>query len=254
MGGRTVDYTRRFTKRADWYASYRPGYPASVIDILEKEMGFGSRSVVADIGSGTGLLTRVFLENGNRVFGVEPNDRMRSYAERDLGGFRNFVSVRGTAEHTTLPSRSVDLVAAGQALHWFDPARAAKEFSRISKPGGRLCVAYNSRKNDKVGRAYGEIISRHARDRAKVPLADARYIARFFKDRKYSKFEVSNEQSLGLEGLLGRLLSASYMPPPDEERKYSRLRGDVTKMFEKFSSDGSLKLRYRTNVFIGRIA
>ena len=210
--------------------------------------------MVADIGSGTGLLTRVFLENGNRVFGVEPNDSMRSYAERDLGGLRNFVSVRGTAAHTTLPSKSVDLVAAGQALHWFDSARAAREFSRISKPGGSLCVAYNNRKNDRVGTAYGEIIRRHGRDRAKVPHADARYIARFFKDEEYSEFEVPNEQSLRLEGVLGRLLSASYMPPPEEKEDYSKLRGDVAKMFEEYSSDGRLKLRYRTNVYVGRMA
>jgi SAM-dependent methyltransferase len=254
VGAVPPDYTRRFSNRADWYASYRPGYPRRVIAILEKEIGFGPRHVVADIGSGTGLLTRIFLENGNRVFGIEPNASMRSHAERDLGGFRNFVSVAGTAERTTLPSKSIDLVAAGQALHWFDPARSAREFSRISKRGGALCVAYNSRKDDRVGRAYGEIISTYARDRAKVPDADAKYIARFFKGGESSKFELPNEQSLDLEGLMGRLLSASYMPPPGEGREYSKLRADVTRMFDKFSSDGRLRLRYRTNIFVGTIA
>ena len=249
-----TDYTGRFSRRADWYASCRPGYPARVIAILEKEIGFTSRSVVADVGSGTGLLTRVFLENGNRVFGIEPNDSMRAYAERDLGGFRNFVSVKGTAEATALPSKSVDLVAAGQALHWFDPGRAAEEFSRICKPGGSLCVAYNSRRNDRVGRAYGEIVRRYERDRAQVPEESAKYIARFFKRGECLKFEVPNEQSLDLEGLLGRLLSASYMPPPDEKRAYTRLRGDVTKMFERLSAGGTLKLRYRTRISVGRVA
>jgi SAM-dependent methyltransferase len=248
------DYTRRFSKRAGWYASYRPGYPAAVIAILEKEIGFGPRQVVADIGSGTGLLTRIFLENGNRVFGVEPNDSMRSHAERDLGGFRNFVSVRGTAERTTLPSRSIDLVASGQALHWFDPGRSVREFSRIAKPGGGLCVTYNKRKNDSVGRAYEQVIARYEKDRAKVPGAGAKYVARFFKGGECSKFEVPNEQSLDFEGLLGRILSASYMPHPDEKSGYPKLRRDVRKMFEKFSSDGRLKLSYRTNVFVGRIA
>jgi SAM-dependent methyltransferase len=210
--------------------------------------------VVADIGSGTGLLTRVFLENGNRVFGVEPNDRMRSYAERDLGGFRNFVSVRGTAEHTTLPSKSVDLVAAGQALHWFNPAKATREFRRISKPGGSLCAAYNSRRNDTLGRAYEKIIKKYERDRAAVPGTSMKRLRRFFKDGEYSNHAVPNEQLLDFEGLLGRILSSSYMPPPDDRHGYLKLREDVAKVFERFSSGGRLKLRYRTSVFVGRIA
>jgi len=248
-----MDYTGRFSGRADWYARYRPSYPARIISILRKEVGLDSRHTVADIGSGTGLLTRVFLENGNRVFGVEPNDSMRSYAERSLGPFRGFVSVKGTAEHTTLPNRSVDLVTAGLALHWFDPSEAAKEFSRISKQGGTLCVVYNTRKNDRVGRAYEEIVSRYENDRAEVPDAEAGLIARFFKGGEYSKLEVPNEQSLDREGLLGRLLSASYMPRPVERRKSAELRRDAATMFERFSSDGRLKLRYRTTIYFGRI-
>ena len=250
----TRDYTRRFSKRAGWYARYRPRYPARILAILEREIGFSGRRVVADIGSGTGLLTVTFLENGNRVFGVEPNDEMRSYAERDLGGYPNFVSVKGTAEHTTLPGKSVDLVTAGQALHWFDPDRGAKEFARICRQGGKLCVVYNTRKSDRVGRAYEEIVRRFERDRAKVPDADSNHIARFFKGGEFTKSEVPNEQSLDLEGLLGRLLSASYVFPPDGRLGRSELRRDVSEMFEKFSSGGRLKLRYRTSVFVGSIS
>ena len=252
--GIAMDYTHRFSNRASWYARSRPSYPSEIITILEDELGFGYRHIVADIGSGTGLLTRVFLENGNRVFGVEPSDTMRSYAERDLGSYRNFVSVRGTAERTTLPRGCVDLVTAGQALHWFDPGKAAEEFSRITKPGGALCVVYNSRKNDRVGLAYEEIIAKCEKDRALVPEADEKYIARFFKGGRYSKFEIPNEQSLDFEGLLWRLLSASYMPPPGESRGYARLGKEVAKMFERLSSDGRLRLRYRTGIYVGKIA
>lgn len=247
----TADYTRRFSKRADSYASYRPSYPVGIIPLLEKEVGFTSRQVVADIGSGTGLLTKVFLRNGNKVFGVEPNARMRYYAVRDLGGFASFVSVRGTAEHTTLPGKSVDLVAVGQALHWFDLDRAAREFHRISKPGGSLCAVYNRRRNDALGRAYEKVIRKHERDWAAVPGSSMKRLKHFFRDGRYTKFTVPNEQSLDFDGLLGRILSSSYMPPPDEGRDSSEVRRDILRVFEEFSSNGRVKLRYRTDVYVG---
>jgi len=248
-----LDYTRRFTKRADWYASYRPGYPAKIIAILEKKIGFRRRQVVADVGSGTGLLTKIFLENGNKVFGVEPNKSMRAYSERDLSGFRNFISVRGTAEHTTLPTKSVDLVTVGQALHWFNRVRASREFRRISKPGGSLCAVYNVKRSDRLGRAYEKVIRRHEVGKAAVPNSSMKRLRYFFKDGKYSKFTVPNEQSLDFEGLLGRILSSSYMPRPDESRGPSELRRDALNVFESFGSDGRVRLRYRTNIFIGSI-
>lgn len=248
------DFTDRFADRAAVYSKYRPGYPSEILPILGREVGFSGKDIVADVGSGTGLLTRLFLENGNRVFGVEPNDEMRSYAEGALAGFRNFVSVRGRAERTTLPGGCVDLIAAGQALHWFDPSSAIAEFSRISKPGGRLCIVFNERKSDGFGRAYLEVVKRHQRDFAKVPGIGAKSLARYFKDRKYSKFEAPNEQSLDFQGLLGRLLSASYMPSPRERGGFEELRKDVLRLFKRFDRDGRVKLRYRTEIYIGRTA
>ena len=247
-------FTSRFDHRASFYSKYRPGYPRELLRILGREIGFDSRDVVADVGSGTGLLTRLFLENGNRVFGVEPNDEMRSYAEGALAGFRSFVSVRGRAERTTLPRKSVDLVTAGQALHWFDPAEAAKEFARISKPKGALCVVFNTRKDDRFGRAYRAVVDRHERDFAKVPDVDSEHLARYFKSGEYSEFVVPNEQSLDFQGLLGRLLSASYMPSPTDKKGFARLESDVRRLFGRFSTDGTVKLRYRTEVYLGRTA
>ena len=157
-------YVRRFSGRADYYSKHRPGYPRGILRILEREVGFTPNSVVADIGSGTGLLARVFLKNGNQVYGVEPGDEMRAYAERELSGLDSFVSVKGTAERTTLKKGSVDLIAVGQALHWFDPPRAAREFSKISNPGGGLCVAYNSRIDDGFGRIYEAVIGKSGKE------------------------------------------------------------------------------------------
>ena len=120
-----TDPTQRFSSRVDNYVRYRPGYPSAVIDLLRKECGLTPNSVIADVASGTGIFTRMLLENGNRVFGVEPNLEMRKAGEEYLAAYPNFTSVAGTAEATTLADHSVDFVTAAQAAHWFDRPRGA---------------------------------------------------------------------------------------------------------------------------------
>src|SRR5260370_16718477 len=140
--------TSRFSDRVENYVGYRPGYPSQVIDTLKAECGLKPEHVVADIASGTGIWTRVLLENGNQVFAVEPNRDMRLAGERLLADFSTFRSVAGSAEATTLPDRSVDLVTAAQAGHWFDRRRARREFVRILKPVGWLVLLWNERRTD----------------------------------------------------------------------------------------------------------
>src|ERR1700681_2154275 len=130
------DATQRFSSRVDDYVRFRPGYPPEIIGLLKKECGLTPDRVIADIASGTGIFTQMLLENGNRVFGVEPNDEMRRAGERFLGRYSRFTSVAGTAEATTLPDHGVDLITAAQAAHWFDRGKARREFIRILKPGG----------------------------------------------------------------------------------------------------------------------
>ena len=143
-----TDPTQRFTSRVEHYVRYRPSYPRDLLDLLETRCGLSSASVVADVGSGTGILSELFLENGNRVIGIEPNKEMREAAERRLRRHPRFTSVAGTAEATTLDDASADFVAAGQAFHWFDPERARTEFSRILKPGGWVVLAWNLRRKE----------------------------------------------------------------------------------------------------------
>ena len=131
-----IDSTKRFSSRVENYIKYRPGYPPDMLDLLKKKCGLPDASVIADIGSGTGILTELFLRNGNPVFGVEPNREMREAAERLLGKHPNFTSISGTAESTTLKNQSVGFITASQAFHWFDRERARREFLRILKPGG----------------------------------------------------------------------------------------------------------------------
>ena len=133
--------TSRFSDRVENYVLYRPGYPPEALQALRDECGLTPNHVIADIASGTGIWTRMLLQNGNKVFGVEPNPEMRKAGERLLAAFPNFTSVAGTAEATTLADQSVDFVTAAQAAHWFDRKRSRREFVRILKPGGWLVAA-----------------------------------------------------------------------------------------------------------------
>lgn len=120
-----ADSAERFSGRVADYLKYRPGYPEELLAFLRSECGLVPGSVVADVGSGTGKLAELFLSGGNTVFGIEPNAEMRLAAERLFSGRSGFHSVAGRAEATTLPDSSVDLVAVGQAFHWFDREKTA---------------------------------------------------------------------------------------------------------------------------------
>ena len=135
-----TDPTKRFSNRVENYRKYRPRYPKAIIPLLEQECGLTHDARIADIGSGTGLLAELFLEHGNRVFGIEPNLEMRAAGDKLLAKYPNFSSTDATAEATTLADSSVDFVTVGQAFHWFDRDRAGKEFERILKDGGWVVI------------------------------------------------------------------------------------------------------------------
>jgi len=253
-----LDFTRRFDKRASDYSKYRPTYPVAILDILRSETGFGPSTIVADIGSGTGLLSKLFLQNGNPVYGVEPNDEMRSYAEQTVSVFPGFVSIRGRAESSGLKDASVDLITVGQALHWFDRDPTIREFARILRTKGQLCVVYNDRNiNDPFMKGYEEVVQRHARDRAEVldvwsaePWKEDNLSA-FFHEREYRRFNLQNQQFLDLDGLMGRMMSASYMPFIDDEKRFNALKTDVSKLFETWQKEGRVRVLYDTLVSLG---
>lgn len=249
-----MNFLEKFTGRAAAYSAGRPGYPREIVDILRRETGFDHSKIVADIGSGTGILSRLFLESGNRVYGVEPNKEMRNIAERTLVDYPSFVSVNGTAENTTVLGASIDLVTVGQALHWFDSERTSTEFARILKLSGYLCVLYNDRnKESEFMKAYDQIIQKYARDRAKVPDVNDDYLSKFYSEGKYSKFLLPNYQTLDFEGLVSRLTSASYMPHASETATYSGLKRNVEELFISHEEKGRVKLVYDTSVFLGKI-
>jgi SAM-dependent methyltransferase len=249
------DSTRRFSNRVEDYVRYRPGYPREVIRLLAAEHGLTPAAAVADIGSGTGLLTRLFLENGNRVYGVEPNAEMRGAGETYLAAFppERFASLDGTAEATGLPEASVDWVAAGQAFHWFDHPAARREFARILRPGGQVLLIWNLAEDgaSPAIEAFYGLCEEFGQDFAKVRQSwRVEGIGGFFT-AGHREYTLDNEQRFDFEGLRGRLLSSSYIPRegPRVPEMLDRLRH----IFERYAEGGFFRFPYRTRMYVGTL-
>ncbi len=246
----------RFSSRVDDYVKYRPSYPHEVVDLLANECGLTPSWTIADIGSGPGNLSRLFLENGNRLYGVEPNKEMREAGERLMGSFDGFVSVNGTAETTGLADKSVELVTAGQAFHWFDPVSTKVEFQRILKPQGYAALIWNDR--DFEGRSrfaseYERILREFAPDYGHVKDLDAddRAIKGFFGDGlRLASFR--SAQHFGEKGFLGRALSSSYVPQQGTHG-HEEILAALQNLFAEVNENGTVTFDYDTKVFYGQL-
>lgn len=249
--------TRRFASRVAHYIRWRPGYPPEVIEVLERECGLTPASVVADIGSGTGLLTRLLLDHGNRVFGVEPNPQMREAGEALLADYPRFTSVAASAEATTLGDASIDLIVAGQAFHWFDRVAARREFARILRPGGFVALIWNERLVDSSEflREYEQLLCDYALDYREVDHRniDEAVLAEFFAPAGFRHARFAHRQVFDLEGLRGRTMSASYMPEPGHPR-FEPMIDALTACFVRHAQAGTVTFDYAARVFYGRLA
>jgi len=249
------DATQRFSSRVENYVRYRPGYPPEVLELLKNECGLTPDSVIADIASGTGILTRMLAENGNRVFGVEPNDEMRRAGERLLESYSGFKSIAGTAEVTTLPDHSVDIVTAAQAAHWFDREKARREFVRILKPGGWLVLLWNERRTDSTFflREYEHLLLAYGTDYQEVRHErTTAEIADFFSPSPFRSSTLEMRQEVDYAGLEGRLLSSSYTPTSDHA-DYDAMLRQLRRIFDAHQIDDRVSLDYNTLVYYGRL-
>ncbi|WP_322069369.1 class I SAM-dependent methyltransferase [Paraburkholderia bannensis] len=256
QGHRMIDdSTRRFTDRVADYVKYRPTYPREVATFVHVECGVAPAATVADIGAGTGISSKLFLDAGHPVVAVEPNAAMREAADRLLAGYAGYRSVAGTAEATTLPDASVDLVSAAQAFHWFDKAGTRREFARILKPRGKIVLFWNSRKlkGSAFLEGYEALLKRFSDDYASVaesyPSDDA--MADWFGDGFEQKTVFPNAQLLDFDGLRGRLASSSYAPKPGDPRHEPMLAA-LRELFDATQQDGRVNFAYETRVFAGK--
>jgi SAM-dependent methyltransferase len=250
------DSKERFSNRVEDYLRYRPGYPPAILSVLNAECGLTPEAVVADIGSGTGLLAHMFLENGNLVYAVEPNAAMRGAGEHLLEKYPHFCSVAGSAESTTLPPASVDFVLVGQAFHWFEPGAARAEFLRVLKAQGWVVVLFNERISEETPfqREYEMLLRRFGTDYEKVSATYPRseQIKRFFQPCAFETKIFANGQALDFQGLRGRLLSSSYAPA-EGHRNHQPMLVELMRLFSAHQKDGRVRFDYRTYMYYGQL-
>jgi SAM-dependent methyltransferase len=246
--------TERFSDRAETYAKYRPGYPDEMLRFLENLVA--PPATVADIGSGTGILTRQLLKSGYAVWAVEPNEAMRTTAERTLSGYPACRSIDGTAEATTLEDRTVDLITCAQAFHWFDRVQARLEFSRILKSEGWIALLWNERQEDAapVNRAYDNLLKAMASDYQNVShrRVAAEDIQAFFAPGEVQLRTFANYQTLDCDGFLGRLISSSYVPNLGQPG-HQEIVEAAKKVFADHQTAGKITFEYETKVYCGRL-
>lgn len=246
-----IDTIDRFSNRVANYVKYRPGYPPDVLRHFKDELGMTIDSFVADIGSGTGLSSKPFLENGNVVYCIEPNAGMRDAAGEFLKDFDGFRSIDGTSEDTTLPDASVDFVIAAQAFHWFRPPETRAEFKRVLKPGGYVVLIWNERQLDTTPflREYEQLLLKFANDYENVRHENIteQVLSKFF-EKTFDQRTFENRQIFDFDGLKGRLLSASYMPS-ETDTKYEPMIAELESVFAKHAENGKITVFYDTNVF-----
>jgi SAM-dependent methyltransferase len=251
-----ADAKQRFSTRVADYMRYRPGYPGAVLDLLRAECRLRPDHAVADIGSGTGLLSELFLKNGNVVFGLEPNAEMRSGGEQYLRAFPEFHSLAGSAETTGLADASVDFVTAGQAFHWFEPLAARREFLRILKPGGWVVVMWNDRRMEEaqLTSEYESLLERFGIEYQSVKDAypERKQLEEFFAPQNVGERDLPNFQELDLDGLGGRLRSSSFAPTAGHPN-YAPMMAELGKIFHAHERDGRVRMEYFTRVYFGQL-
>lgn len=246
----------RFLGRVEYYRKYRPGYPEDLLAWLRELSALKPGHRVADVGSGTGLLAELFLRHGHPVVGVEPNSEMRRTAEDHLKRYPSFRSIDGRAEATTLGNRSVDLIVAGQAFHWFQIERARKELRRIANPSAFAVLVWNQRKTESTEflRGYEELLLRHGTDYARVRHENVGedQLQAFFDPQSFHRKILANSQVFDREGLIGRTLSCSYAPLAGRPGHLPLMRA-LDRIFEEWQVEGRVTFEYDTLVYAGRL-
>lgn len=247
--------TTRFSDRVAHYVQYRPTYPASLLKFIKEKLSINEETNIADIGSGTGILTELLLKQVKTVYAVEPNTEMRQAAEHQLAHLSHFKSIAGTAENTLLDNESVDGITVAQAFHWFDIPNTIAEFKRISKDNATLMLIWNRRlSNTPFLAAYEQALQKYGTDYNEInhqKMNDTDFYP-CFKNGIYTRDVFENHQDFDFEGVIGFLNSTSYAPKIDSA-EYNQLYQVIEDAFYQYATDGQIQMNYEAEIFWGKI-
>lgn len=243
-----------FTRKVADYVASRPDYPEAFFAMLDMKCGLEPGCRVADIGAGTGLLTRGLLLRGCSVVAVEPNPAMRQAADHLLGTHPGFRSADGSAERIPLEPGSVDLITAAHAFHWFDVQAARRECLRVLRPGGQVALVWNDRllthplhvSLDAVLDDYGG-----AKRDALVAHEERGDIGAFFGETVPGQYAWPHQHTVSEDGLLSLVFSRSYMPPR-ESSEGAEIVGRLRHLYARFAGGSGLTVPYTTVAYVGR--
>jgi SAM-dependent methyltransferase len=251
------DATTRFSDRVDDYVRYRPDYPPALLEWLQHEQGVDAAWLVADVGAGTGISSKMFLDAGYRVTAVEPNASMRLAAENWLKPYETFRAIDGTADATGLPRASVDLVTVAQAFHWFDEQATRREFARILRPRGLAAIWWNSRRltGTRFLEGYEALLQTYGTDYVSVAerYADDARMRVWFGDGYRGSASFEHAQRLDFAALRGRLMSSSYVPKEGHPQHVPMLCA-LRELFDACAEAGTISFDYDTRVYAGHLA
>jgi len=254
-------YETKFNGLGKIYAKFRPTYPQAFIDYLCTEIGIKKDIAIADIGSGTGIFTNQLLKTGSTVFAVEPNNDMRAVAESDLNSYKNFISVNGNDENTTLDTNSVDLITVAHAFHLFNREKFKIECNRILKPNGKVILIWNSRvfaleaieSGYEINRKYCPQFTgfddsmRNTRGEEKENDFDDFFVG------GYETKTFQNNRTFDLDGFIGCTMSATYAPKENDEN-YRDYIYELTKCFNEHAIEGKMMMSNNTRSYSGMVS
>ncbi len=250
------DPLHRFSSRATDYNKYRPDYPPAAIEFILKQSRLNQNDSVADVGSGTGILTKHFVNRGIQTYAIEPNDDMRRFAEISLSANPNFHSIKGTSDNTKLEDQSINAITVAQAFHWFEVIKTKNEFKRILKDGSTVYLLWNSRRHDKpILMDYENLTLKFSTEYSHInhlrPEVEEN-IVKLFEPNEVTYLEFPNDQELTFDELLGRIRSSSYMLNSSDKR-YPEMVEAYKAFFEKYQKDGKITIPHITDVYYGQI-